>query len=239
MAAPGTTDPGLREEGERLARERAALEEEQERLSQARVDLRTAEAAMSTAFATFSDPRRGITSLGDHTPIVLMPLRLETRFKDVSIPAAPAPRHELWVRICPDDCWIDTFDPTLSEDEVRNVRSYWVDVWQAGRIEAQAQAAWRVLVGKHGAGRGAWLVDHYQPLNAGNRPAKTRATDLILTIPVDARHRRRQRWPRPRHSGATPGRRAAMRHEPRRPAPRSKRRWARRARTPSSRNACP
>jgi hypothetical protein len=166
VAAPRTPDPRLRSEGERLALERTAMEEEQERLLRARADLLGTEASLLTTFTAFTDPRRGITTLSDQTPILLMPLRLETRFKEVSVPTAAAPRHELWVRIYPDDCWIDTFDPTFSEDELRSVRTYWVDVWQAGRIEAQAQAAWRELVGKHGAGRAAWLVDQYQPLNA-------------------------------------------------------------------------
>ena len=180
-----TADTGLRNERARLARERVAAEQEQAQLRRVRVELSSSEASLLATFATFTDPRRGITNLGDRTPILLMPLRLETRFKDVSVPSAPASAHELWVRIYPDDCWIDTFDPTLAEDEIRSVRTYWLDLWQAGKIPAQEQAAWRVLVGKHGSGRAAWLADQFQPMNLAERPAKSQATALILTIAAE------------------------------------------------------
>jgi hypothetical protein len=186
VSGQDAADAGSRNERARLAHERAAAEQQLEQLRRARGDLVASEGGLAATFATFTDPRRGITSLSDRTPILLMPLRLETRFREVSVPSAPAPTHELWVRIYPDDCWIDTFDATPTEAEIGNVRTYWLDVWQAGKIAAQEQAAWRVLVGKHGSGRAAWLADQYQPVNLADRPAKSQATDLILTIAVEA-----------------------------------------------------
>ena len=49
------------------------------------------------------------------SPFLLFPVRIETRFRTIA--AAPgniaaAASHQLWVRIYPDDCSIDTFEPT-------------------------------------------------------------------------------------------------------------------------------
>jgi len=46
--------------------------------------------------------------------------------------------------------------------------------------------------GQAGSGRAAWLAEQYQPLNLADRPAKSQAADLILTI-------------RPRHRGLQRG----------------------------------
>ena len=39
-------------------------------------------------------------------PILLLPLRLETRFKQFGSPDGTL--HQLWVRVFPDDCAVDT-----------------------------------------------------------------------------------------------------------------------------------
>jgi len=133
-------------------------------------------------FAIFTNPRDGIARLDDRTPILLMPVRLETRFRDLTRSGGG---HELWVRIYPDDCWVDTFDPALTEAEIANTRTYWINWWQAGGIEAQQRAAWRALVGSHGAGRAVWLAERYRPTNVASPPVKAKAEDLVLTIATD------------------------------------------------------
>jgi hypothetical protein len=181
VLGPNADDQRFREERERLARDKAAAHAEQERERHKRAELTRVEADLLTTFSEFSDPRRAIARFDDRTPILLMPLRLETRFKRVSDTAT-----ELWVRVYPDDCWIDSFDPALTETEVRNTRAYWINVWQAGGIEAQERAAWRALVSSHGSGRASWLVEQYQPANVTPKPTKPRAEDIILTVPTDA-----------------------------------------------------
>jgi hypothetical protein len=110
--------------------ERAALEREA-RTAAAEVEatreaeqeaMKTATAALP-GFVEFSDPRRTIGRLPDRSPLALLPVRIETRFATVS--SREAPRHQLRVRIYPDDCSIDTFEPTLSTTEVANVKRYW------------------------------------------------------------------------------------------------------------------
>ncbi|HEU4891602.1 MAG TPA: hypothetical protein VFT47_08630 [Vicinamibacterales bacterium] len=127
-------------------------------------------------FAIFTDPREGIARLNDAIPILLLPVRLETRFKG----------SELWVRVFPDDCWIDTFDPMLTDAEVKAAKAYWTSIWQAGGIEEQGDAAWVALATSHGSGRAAWILQQYQPVNTAARPSKPRAQDVILTIGSEA-----------------------------------------------------
>ena len=81
-------------------------------------------------------------------------------------------------------CSVDTFEAALSETEVANARRYWTETWAAGGVEAQHRAAWRNLVGSHGAGRAAWIVREYAA--AGAPPAKADPADLVLVIATDA-----------------------------------------------------
>jgi hypothetical protein len=138
---------------------------------------REAVAVAIEGFATFTDPRRNVGLLSDRSPFLLLPVRVETRF----VASGPT-GHQLWVRIYPDDCSIDTFEPTLSGTELANGRLYWQGMWRAGGIEADERAAWRGLVAAHGSGRASWIVDTYQPANLPAKPAKAAASDEILVI---------------------------------------------------------
>jgi hypothetical protein len=132
-----------------------------------------------SGYSTVADPRDAIGALSGETPILLLPVRLETRFRRIEDDAGGA-RDELWVRIFPDDCLIDTFEAGLSETEVASGRRYWIDTWAAGAIEDQRRAAWRNLVASHGAGRAAWIVKQYAP--ADGEPVKAQAEDIRLVV---------------------------------------------------------
>src|SRR5262249_37573843 len=106
------------------------------------------------AFVPFTDPRDQLPQLPDDRPILLMPLRLETRFITGGDRA-----QQLWVRVYPDDCWIDTSDPLPTAAELKDTRAYWAAIWAAAGVEVERRAAWRGLVAGHGAGRAAWLRD--------------------------------------------------------------------------------
>lgn len=131
-------------------------------------------------FASFSDPRESVKEFSTNSPFVLLPLRLETRFAVVG--EGEVTRHQLWVRIYPDDCSIDTFEPMLSTTELANAQRYWLAIWRAGGVEGDERAAWRALVTAHGSGRAGWIVDHYQPTNLAQKPVKVATTDEILVI---------------------------------------------------------
>ncbi len=143
---------------------------------------REAVAAALGTFATFTDPRPNVERLSDRSPFALLPVRIETRFVQLADDAAPAPRHQLWVRIYPDDCWVDTFEPTLSTAELANAQRYWRGIWRAGGVEADERAAWRGLVTAHGSGRAGYVVDTYRPVNIADRPVKAAPSDEILVI---------------------------------------------------------
>lgn len=147
------------------------------RLEKELAGLRSREAELLKAFEVFTDPRKNLEQWPDLHPILLFPLRLETRFK-TGLRGQP----QLWVRVYPDTCLVDSFEDSLSEQEAQNGRIFWAAVWRAGGEEALERAAWRELVAAHGAGRAGWIVRHYQPLNPGDKPEKEDATDILLII---------------------------------------------------------
>src|SRR3954466_11965722 len=170
----------------------AAAQQAAEQRDVARRRLADARASLGAAgaqFAEFSDPRRNIGRLSDTAPFLLFPVRIETRFKTITAPQRPGvvvlpPRHQLWVRIFPDDCSVDTFEPTMSRGELANVKNYWMNVWRAGGVENDERGAWRNLVAAHGSGRAGWLVDNYRPTAAAPRPVKVSTTEVILVAPA-------------------------------------------------------
>ena len=150
----------------------------------------------TAAFANFNSPQDSVALLSESSPFLLFPVRIETRFRAapvttpppaiaVAAPAASAaPSHQLLVRIYPDDCSIDTFEPLFSQSELTNVKAYWMNFWRAGGVENDQRAAWAALVAAQGSGRAGWLVDNFQPTNAA--PTKVNTTDEILAIPTTA-----------------------------------------------------
>jgi hypothetical protein len=148
-------------ERQRLQREREEAQAALAQATQARDRFAGVEAEVLTDFIRFSDPRTGIEKLKDSTPILLMPVRLETRFK--TLPQGAGGTAQLWLRIYPDDCWVDSFDPTLTETELSNAQKYWSAIAQAEGDENLERAAWRDLVTSHGSGRASWIVQAFGP----------------------------------------------------------------------------
>lgn len=131
-----------------------------------------------------TDPRERISAWGDDHPILLFPLRLETRFKKVT-GRDGALRDELWVRVYPDDCLIDTFEEDLTDMERKNARRYWASHWSAAGDETKERQAWAELVVSHGSGRAGWIIQHYVPLNPMEAPsAPASPGDFYLVIPA-------------------------------------------------------
>ena len=128
-----------------------------------------------------ADPTQQIEKLDDAVPILLMPLRLEVRFAERT-DANGARVPQLWIRIYPDDCQIDGFEPILTDTEMQNVTSFWIAMWRAGAVEAQERGAWRSLVGGSGSGRAAYVIGQYAPTNPADKPVKANPQDVILVI---------------------------------------------------------
>ena len=134
-----------------------------------RVNARRAEALHG--FEIFTDPRRAL--LTDPVPLLLLPVRLETRFID----------NDLLLRIYPDDCSVDAFDPELNEAEVEAGARFWREYWRAGGVEAEERAAFRTLAGAYGPARAKWIATAYEPVNPNDRPdTEDPAKDVILLV---------------------------------------------------------
>ncbi|MGW6621973.1 hypothetical protein ACWF99_12115 [Nocardia sp. NPDC055002] len=128
------------------------------------------------SFEAFTDPRH-IAALTETTPLLLLPVRLETRF------FTEGNTPELRVRIYPDECSVDSFDPELSTTEVAAAARFWREYWAAGGVEAQERAAFATLCGSYGTGRAKWLVKAFVPVNPGDKPdEKNPATDTVFIV---------------------------------------------------------
>lgn len=105
-------------------------------------------------------------------PVVLFPLRLETRWIEGT----------LHVRIYPDDLQVNTHDAELSADESTWGRHYWQA--RAGTVAAAEEPTWQQLARRFGPQRAAWVVaatDPAQPpaaLRTGTWPRPARV-DLM------------------------------------------------------------
>ncbi len=163
-----------------------AIAEQEQSLAKLRSEasqLRDREQDLIGRFEEFSDPRTEIGRLTDRIPICLVPLRIEFRFRRAGEPGGPTGSDELWVRVYPDDISVDSFEPTLTETEAADARTYWASVWSAGGDEARHRGAWKVLVAGQGSGRSHWVTRQYAPLNPDDQPVPpTDGPWIILSI---------------------------------------------------------
>jgi hypothetical protein len=91
------------------------------------------------------------------TPILLLPLRVETRFKGA----------ELLVRVFPDEISIDTHEEIPTEAEAAAGQTYWKTI-AANGSETKRKEAWRKLVDAFKAPRAAYVVKRSKPTNWAN-----------------------------------------------------------------------
>lgn len=146
-------------------------------------------------YLPFSDPREHLGNMRDDVPILLLPLRLETRFKIVE--TGEPPQHQLWVRAYPDSCLIDTFESDPSEAEYLRARTFWTTIYRIGHpAEAAAEelleevrnrrlGAWQALLEQSSSGRAYWLSQEIQ-VSDGQQPLeRTAADDIFLIIPTE------------------------------------------------------
>lgn len=165
---------------EELGRKLAESKQRLEELGQSRNKLDGSLAELRDRLKPVLDPAQALAKLDSSVPILLFPVRLETRF------VGEASERELLVRIYPDDCSVDSFEPDLSVFEVKNLQRYWCGVWKAGKNEGLERAAFRELSAAHGAGRALYLTRQYAPL-AGSDPVPVRVEPVVILVaPVSA-----------------------------------------------------
>ncbi len=132
-------------------------------------------------FREFSDPRKNISQFSIQTPILLFPIRIETRFKKVTT-SAGLQQDQLWIRVYPDDCLIDSFEEKLTLQEVDNGLLYWQKIYEAGGDTLLERGAWRLLVNAYGSGRALHIRSITQPQNLAAAPVKVNPTDVFLVV---------------------------------------------------------
>jgi len=131
-------------------------------------------------FEIFTDPREQINKFNDAYPVLLLPVRIETRFKKIG--TGEHIKDQLWIRVFPDDCAVDTFEKLLSETEIKNTQLYWAMLWEAAEKEESLRAAWRTLVSSHGSGRASYMIGQYKPVTSVNKPTIIDKDNINLII---------------------------------------------------------
>jgi hypothetical protein len=147
-------------------------------------------AARDAATARLLGTDRLAGTVETHYPLLLLPVRLETRF----LPARGGGGTELRVRVYPDDLHVDTHEPGLTEEEQRWGQHFWEQAG-SGATGGQAerrQQAWQQLADRFGALRAAWIARALGPA----QPA--------------AAARREETWTRASHTRALPDRWVAI-----------------------------
>ncbi|HEX2325560.1 MAG TPA: hypothetical protein VHQ00_09180, partial [Chloroflexota bacterium] len=86
-------------------------------------------------------------------PLLLLPVRLETRFFPL-----PDGTQELRVRVYPDQIHVDSHEPALSEDERRWGQHYQEQIGNAGQDEGAQRLAWQQLADRFDPQRAAWIA---------------------------------------------------------------------------------
>jgi competence ComEA-like helix-hairpin-helix protein len=98
-------------------------------------------------------------------PVLLFPVRLETRFMEDN--------DELWVRIFPDEASIETHDIELNYHEKVVYRCYC-----EAESDEERKSVWRELVRRFGPKRAAWIIregDCSELINAGKNPESSQS----------------------------------------------------------------
>ncbi|WP_199424366.1 hypothetical protein [Actinotalea solisilvae] len=117
-----------------------------------------------TADALAADDRLAAQVAGPAHPLVLLPVRLETRFR------TDGDGTSLLVRVYPDQVHVDAHDPALSAGEIASGEDFWRAAWRTGTDRERTQRAWAALADRWGPGRAAWVARATTPTNAAARP---------------------------------------------------------------------
>jgi hypothetical protein len=152
------------------------------------------------------DDEAPFAALDPAVPLVLLPVRLETRFRG----------DELVVRIYPDAIHVEDHEPELTDQEVAAGRRYWETTWRGGpegsaTADAAELAAWRELAGALGEQRASWVARTMTPTGSSRPPTPLAADEPFPSPPVFPEPPLRTRaWARPAVAHALPDRWLAL-----------------------------
>jgi hypothetical protein len=144
-----------------------SLEEVREELASAQQSFQTAQDELSGAIAALyrsHDFKKAAAAMDAAVPVLFLPLRLETRF------VKKGRTTDLLVRIYPDDMHVHAHEPILTEQEVKYGKYYWISLATANRdagedVVEKKQKAWEDLSKRAGFQRAFWIVKQTRPEN--------------------------------------------------------------------------
>jgi hypothetical protein len=110
--------------------------------------------------------------LSDDFPVLLGPVRVETRFTAT----------ELLVRVFPDEWQVEKFEPRPTAAEVAALDAYWTALWRAGGEQTAERAAFAELAARVPAGRASWLLQGHRPANPADKPTAVAAGTTVLVV---------------------------------------------------------
>jgi hypothetical protein len=168
-AAQRALDTAQRDFVENAADPANAVTVARQNLAQAISNLATARssegashAALAAAIATWlKDGTDDVTADVDvarllpSQPILMFPVRLETRF------AGGSPPTQLLVRVYPDEISVDTHESALTVEEDDAGRTYYAGLSLTDQVEENKR--WQVLAGRFGATRAAYIARVMRP----------------------------------------------------------------------------
>ncbi len=110
----------------------------------------------SAAFGSFSD-----VVAGDPFP------------KAVFNPKPPVIQNQLWVRIYPDDIFVDTHEEAITQNELNAGMQFWKVWWAASHDADMEMAAWKTLCTALGTKRASWVARLLKPLDSESKNVKS------------------------------------------------------------------
>jgi len=150
------------------------------------------------------DPAKEIEKLSTASPILLLPVRIQTRFRKEP--------PQLWVRIYPDDIAVETHEPLLTEAEYTAGCQYFRDLSaaeQGTNAEELRGLVWKALVEKFGAQRAVWIRNRFlviDPKYLRNWDATTNPPAELDFVPLGDVVLRPESWSQPPRSYVMPDR---------------------------------
>jgi hypothetical protein len=117
-----------------------------------------------------ADPALAFEALDDAQPLLLLPVRIETRFS----------RDSLRIRVYPDQVHHDAHDPLLTAAEQQFGHAYWRN-WYAASDDQSRRAARLDLLGRLAPRRAAWVAKQTRPPAPRTRGAPLAFPALTLT----------------------------------------------------------
>lgn len=95
-------------------------------------------------------------------PVLLFPLRVETRFEKLPAPAPPG-SFELWIRVFPDDIALNRHNQDISATEKAAGDQFWQKVGINTTDFNSLKSPWRALATAYGVPRASWIAQATQP----------------------------------------------------------------------------